>query len=126
VWKLPSAPLSPCSLIPYPRGQVLPRGPYSVLSSCVVTSVGCVGCQRLRTWYLGLPLVHHLPCGVSGLVCPPRAPELWRVAGSLLLPSSPTPTALQIATASSIHMESASSEDFIRFYGLLISTLYQH
>jgi hypothetical protein len=72
-------------------------------------AVSSVGCQRLRTWYLGLPLVHHLPCGVSGLtqldahpgpcgkraqssrVCLPRAPELWRFSPTPFFPPHPRP-----------------------------------
>ena len=87
-----SEPLSQCPL------------PYSVLKYSTISSVEC---QRLRNLYWGLPLVHHPPCGVSGLtqpnahsgprakrvqsscVCPPRAPELWQDVGSLPLPSSP-------------------------------------
>ena len=37
-------------------------------------AVSSVGCQRLRTWYLGLPLVHHPLCGVSGLTQPDSHP----------------------------------------------------
>ena len=65
------APPSPPAFFPYSRGQVLPWGSYSVLSSSTVSSVRC---RRLRTWYLGLPLVHHLPCGVSGLTQPDAHP----------------------------------------------------
>ena len=61
-----------------------------------------MGCQRLRTWYQGLPLVHPPLCGVSGftqpdahpglhgkylavLQCLPGLPtlELWQDVGSL-------------------------------------------
>jgi hypothetical protein len=98
------APPSPPAFFPYSRGQVLPWGSYSVLSSSTVSSVRC---RRLRTWYLGLPLVHHLPCGVSGLTqravhsgpsgkhaqssraCLPRAQELWPNVGSLPFSSFP-------------------------------------
>jgi hypothetical protein len=87
-----------------PWGQVPPQGPYSALSSPAVSSMGC---WRLRTWYLGLPFVHHPPCGVSGLTQPdahpgprgkcahssrvhlPRAQELWWNVGSLPLPFFP-------------------------------------
>ena len=60
-------PLPPCPLFPYLQGLVLPWGPYSVLSSSAVSSMRC---QRLRTCYRGLPLVHLLPCGVSGFTQP--------------------------------------------------------
>ena len=59
--------LSPCPLLPSSPARVLPRGPYSVLRSSGISSVGC---QRLRTWCLGLPLVHHQPSGVSGFTQP--------------------------------------------------------
>ena len=49
---------------PPPSPPFILQGLYSVLSSSAVSSVGC---WRLRTLYLGLPLVHHPPCGVSGL-----------------------------------------------------------
>jgi hypothetical protein len=51
---------------------VSPQGPYSVLSSSVVSRVGC---QRLGTWCLELPLVHHLPSGVSGFTQPDTHPR---------------------------------------------------
>ena len=81
-----------------------PWGPHSVLSNSEVSSVEC---QRLRTCYLGLPLVHPPPSwgpvashsqthtGVTCKACSspsvhlPRARELWRDAGFLPLPSSP-------------------------------------
>jgi hypothetical protein len=68
-------PLSPSALFRYLRGLVPTRGPYSVLSSSAVSSVGC---QTLRTWYRGLPLVHPMLCGVSGF--PPRA--VWKASSS--------------------------------------------
>jgi hypothetical protein len=103
-------PPSSSALFPYFQGQVLLWGPYSILRSSTISSVGC---WRLRTWYLGLPLVHHPSCGVSGLtqpdahlgprvICPAVLPFLpiqntgiLADTGSLLLPSSPTPMALQ-------------------------------
>ena len=84
------------------RSPVPPRGPHSVLSSSVVSSVGC---WRLGTWCLGLPLVHHRRVGSlashsqtptrgrmesmrhSSHVRLPRAPERWQDAGSFPLPS---------------------------------------
>ena len=57
----------PLSLCPLPislEPRVLPWDPYSVLRSSAISSMGC---QRLRTWYWGLPLVHPPQCGVSGL-----------------------------------------------------------
>ena len=65
----PVSPL-PCPILSSSLGPSAALGGgegYSVLSSSAITSVGC---QRLRTWYLGLPLVHHLLCGVSGLAQP--------------------------------------------------------
>jgi hypothetical protein len=84
----------------HPQGRMLPWGPYSVLSSSTLSSVGC---RTLRTWYMGLPLVQHPLCGISGskqpdthlglrgkhawssYTCLPRAPELWQDTGSLSL-----------------------------------------
>ena len=71
LWEPSSAASPPTVSSFHPRVQVLPQGPYSVLSSSAISSVGC---QRLRTWYLGLPLVHHPPCGVSGLTQPDAHP----------------------------------------------------
>jgi hypothetical protein len=51
---------------------LIPLDPYSVLSSSAVSSLGC---QRLRTWYQGLPLVHPRPCGVSGFTQPDAHPR---------------------------------------------------
>jgi hypothetical protein len=110
-------PLSPCPLFPYLRGLVPPWGPYSVLSSPVISSLGC---WRLRTWYWGLPLVHLLPTPSSvesvashspdqmptwgGMESvwqyspspwPRATPELWPDMGSLPPCSSPIPIALQ-------------------------------
>lgn len=65
---------------------MLPQGPYSVLSSSALSSVGC---RRLGTWYLGLPLVHHPPCGVSGLTQPDTHPGLCE-NHSAVLPRLPT------------------------------------
>ena len=99
MWEPPSAPppLSPCFLFPYlwslvPLwGLVLPRGPYSVLSSSAISSMGC---QRLRTWYQGLPLVHPLPCGVSGFTQPDAHPGLHGKHPAILrrLPAQSTGT----------------------------------
>jgi hypothetical protein len=95
---LPSLPASP--------GPGAARGPYSVLSSSAISSVGC---WRLRTWYGGCPL--STPCRVgsvsshsqiptlgpvesvrqSSCVCLPRAQELWPDMGSVPSPSSPIP-----------------------------------
>ena len=55
----------------HPWGRMPPLGPYSVLSSFAISSVGC---WRLRTWYLGLSLVHQQPCGVSHLIQPGAHP----------------------------------------------------
>ena len=84
VWEPSSAP-SPPALSSFPsRGQVPPRSPYSVLSSSAISSVGC---WRLKTWYLGLPFVHHLLWGQwsNTARCPPRA--LWKVC--VVLPCLP-------------------------------------
>jgi hypothetical protein len=60
----------------------LPLGAPFVLRSSLVSSVGCLR-QRLRTCYLGLPLVHHPLCGVSGFTQPGTHPgrmeSLWAV-----------------------------------------------
>jgi hypothetical protein len=115
----PSFPLPSLSVSPGP-----PWGPYSVPSSSAVSSMGC---QRLRTWYQGLSLVHHLPCGVSGFTQPdahqgPRGKRLAVLLSlpaqstgtlvglghSLLLPSSPTPTALQPTDQANIFINPTS------------------
>ena len=62
--QLPSFPLPSLPLSPGPSAAL---GPYSVLSSSAVFSMGF---QRLRTWYWGLPLIHPPPCGVSGFTQP--------------------------------------------------------
>jgi hypothetical protein len=56
------------------------RGPYSVLSSSAVSSMGC---WRLRTWYRGLPLV-HLPAMWGQWLHIARWPPgaLWKVSSS--------------------------------------------
>jgi hypothetical protein len=41
------------------------------------------GCQRLRTWYLWLPLVHHPLYGVSGLTQPEAHPGSHQSTGTL-------------------------------------------
>jgi hypothetical protein len=66
-WEPPSAPPLPLPFSLISGVQVPPWGPLSVLSSSTISSMGR---QRLRTWFLGLPLVHHPPCGVSGLTQP--------------------------------------------------------
>ena len=95
-----SAPSSPALYSLNLQDQVPLHGPYSVLISSTISSVGC---WTLRTWYMGLPLVHHPLCGVSGstqpdvhlglhgkheqssYTCLPRAPKLWWDTGSLPL-----------------------------------------
>jgi hypothetical protein len=76
-----SPPLYPCSLFPYLWSLMPPQGPYSVLSSSAVSSVGC---QRLRTWYWGLPLIHPSPALWGQWLhiarCPPGA--AWKASGS--------------------------------------------
>ena len=88
---LPSLPIS--------RAECHPRGPYSVLGSSAVSSVGC---QRLRTWYQGLPLVQTPTVSQrpiqgfvesvqqSSRIILPKAPELWWDRGTLS--HSPLPT----------------------------------
>jgi hypothetical protein len=89
---------------------LLSWGPYSVLSSSPPYSVWDA-MLRLRNLYLGLPLVHHLPCGVSGLTQPdahrgpcgkcqtvlpcPKAQNARTLAGYWFspIPLSPTPKA---------------------------------
>ena len=118
------APPSPSALFPYLQDQVAPWGPYSVLSASAVSRVGC---RRLRTWYRGLLLVHHPPSGVSGLTQPdahlglrgkhpavlPHMPAqstgtLVGCRHFLLLPSSPTPTALQPTDQANIFINPTS------------------
>ena len=79
----PASTTSPPALSSlHPR--VLPRDPYSVLSSATASSVGC---WRLRTWYLGLPLVPHPLCGVSGLTQPDAHPgATWKTSAVLPCP----------------------------------------
>jgi hypothetical protein len=79
---------SPFALFPYPQDL------YSVLSSSAISSRGC---QRLRTWYWGLPLVHP-PTPVWGqwlhkARCPPG--DEWKMSdcqstGTLLNLGSPS------------------------------------
>jgi hypothetical protein len=66
-------PPSSSALFPYLLGLVPPQGPYSVLSSSAISSGGC---QRLRTWYLELSLVHTQLCGVSSFTQPDAQPGL--------------------------------------------------
>jgi hypothetical protein len=72
VWEPSSTPSSPALSFLWPWGSVPPQGPHSVLSSSAVSRVGC---QRLGTWCLELPLVHHLPSGVSGFTQPDTHPR---------------------------------------------------
>ena len=85
-------------------GASAPRGPLFCSQLCD-SAVSSLGCWRLRTWYLGLPLVHHLPCGVSGLTQPdahlgprgkhaavfpcPSVQSTGSLAGRVLSPSFP-------------------------------------
>ena len=102
-WEAFSDP-SPRLLLPLAPKPVPPRGPHSVLSSSRVSSVGC---WRLGTWCLELPLstthrVGSVPSQgqtatrghvesvlQSSRSCLPRAMELWPEASSLPLPSFP-------------------------------------
>jgi hypothetical protein len=89
-------PLSLCPLPISPGPRVSPWGPYSVLSSSAVSSVGC---QRLRTWYGGCPVVHPPPHHVGSVdshkqpssVCPENQNSGGTEAFSPS-PSSPIPT----------------------------------
>jgi hypothetical protein len=63
---------------------VSPQGPYSVLRTSAVSSVGC---WRLRTWYGGCPLSTPL-CGVSGFT-QPNARLGLRGKHTAVLPSLP-------------------------------------
>jgi hypothetical protein len=66
---------------------VLPCGPYSVLSSSAVSSMGC---QRLRTWYGGCPL--STPRRVGSVASHSQMPTgggAWKASGSP--PTSPPP-----------------------------------
>ena len=73
-WEAFSDP-SPRLLLLLAPKPVPPRGPHSVLSSSGVSSVGC---WRLGTWCLGLPLVHPPRAG-STARHPPGAS--WKVCG---------------------------------------------
>jgi hypothetical protein len=81
-------PYSPCPLLPSALGLMSsPWGPHSVLSSSEVSRVGC---QRLGTWCLGLPLVHNPPSWGQWLHTaryPPGAS--WKACGSLPESTSP-------------------------------------
>jgi hypothetical protein len=106
----PSSALSPSPLLLSSLGPSATPGPYSVLCSFAVSSLGC---RRPRIWYLGLPLVYHPLCGVSGFLQqtptggrvesvnsppPTTRPEHWISGGTRVLshsPLSPTSTALQ-------------------------------
>ena len=100
MWEPPSTPSpSPSAFSSFPLwGECCPGAP--ILFSAAISSVGC---QRLRTWYLGLPLVHHLPCGASGLTHPgphgkrpsnssPASGETWALSYSPI-PTHPWPPA---------------------------------
>jgi hypothetical protein len=99
----PESPL-PLTSVPFlSKAKCHRRASYSVLSFSAISSIGC---WMLRTWYLGLPLVHLTqPDGHWGLhgkhaqsshIYLPRALELSQDAGSLPLLSFPTPTALHM------------------------------
>ena len=105
VWKPSSVPLPSPPFGPGPSAAW--GGVYSVLSSSLVSSVGC---WRLGTWCLGLPLVHHPPSwsqwlrtarhplGAAWKACgrppAPTRPEHRNSGGTRVLsPLSPTPTA---------------------------------
>jgi hypothetical protein len=97
-------PLSPCPLLPPALGLMSrPWSPRSVLSSSAVSCVGrwrlgtrCQDCPLSTTRRVGSVTSHsRRPPGPRGkrvqssCVCPPRALELWRESGSLLLLSFP-------------------------------------
>ena len=74
-------PVPPLSLpsLPYLQLQVLPQSPYSVLRSSAISSMGC---QRLRTWYRGLPLVHPQLCGSVASHSQMPTQGTWKASGS--------------------------------------------
>lgn len=79
-WSLGCPRLRTCCLWPWTAPYLLPPTPWA----------GVRGFQQ--------PDTHLVLCGKLAavlLVCPPRAPELWRDAGFLPLPPSPTLTAPQ-------------------------------
>ena len=80
-------PLSPCPLFPSFLGPSAAPGPlfYSQLLYCIWREM-----PRLRTWYLGLPLVHYPLCGVSGFTQPDAhlGPRGWKACS---LPMSAHP-----------------------------------
>ena len=103
----------PLSFPPFSFGaDKVPQGPHSVLSSSAVSSMGC---PRMKTWYLGLPLVHPLPSWHSVASHPWKGysspsmftcPEHWNSGGNsgfIPLPLSPTSSALHGYTTWSNH-----------------------
>ena len=75
-------PIFPGPLLPSAPGLMsCPWGSHFVLSTFAASRVGC---GRLGTWCLGLPLVHHLPSWdfvASHSQTPTRA--MWKASGSL-------------------------------------------
>ena len=90
----------------------------------------CLGCPRLRTWYLRLPLVHHLPswgtvASHSQTLTRGQVESMWQSSRSacpehrnpgrmrvfLPYPLSPTPTALHKRTEAAIPPASLSERD---------------
>lgn len=99
LWEPHSASLSPCPLLPPILGLAEPPPGTPFCSQLFCSVQWCLGCLRLRTCYLGLLFVHHLPSW--GLWLPtarhppgaarkgvrlPRAPEVLTGRGF-----SPTP-----------------------------------
>ena len=76
-------PLSPCPLLPSAPGltEQLLGSPFCSQLFCSVQR--CLGYPRLKTWYLGLPLVHHPPSWDPWLPTARHLPEdKWKSCSS--------------------------------------------
>ena len=67
LWEPHSASLSPCPLLPSALGLTEPPLGSPFCSQQFLGVQRCLGCPRLRTWCLGLPIVHHTPSWGQGL-----------------------------------------------------------
>ena len=83
VWEPPSTSLFPCPLLPLAPGMTeLPLAPpFHSQLFCGVHR--CMGCPKLGTWCLGLPLVHHPPSWGPWLHTARHSPRAaWKACGS--------------------------------------------